>query len=115
MAESLFGSCSFERATLGNEQVLDLDGLKGRLFSTSYVPAKGEPGSEEMLREAEKLFRKHEADGAVNIEYDTRAYYGRLNEGEHGSLIVRRRATSGFPGQPRRQRATAWTAPMRPV
>ena len=85
MAESLFGSCSFGRATFDNEQVLDLDGLKGRLFSISYVPAKGEPGSEEMLREAEKLFRKHEADGAVTIEYDTRVYYGRLNDGEHGS------------------------------
>lgn len=37
-----------------------------------------------MLREAEKIFRKHEADGAVTIEYDTRVYYGRLDD-EHGS------------------------------
>jgi SAM-dependent methyltransferase len=85
MAGSLFGPCSFERVTFDNEQVLDLDGLKGRLSSISYVPAKDEPGSEEMLREAEKIFRKHEADGAVTIEYDTRVYYGRLDDGEHGS------------------------------
>ena len=70
--------------TFDNEQVLDRDGLKGRLFSITYVPAKDEPGSEEMLREAEKIFRKHEADGAVTIEYDTRVYYGRLDD-EHGS------------------------------
>ena len=84
MADSLFGPCLFERVTFDNEQVLDLHGLKGRLSSISYVPAKDEPGSEEMLREAEKIFRKHEADGAVTIEYDTRAYYGRLDD-EHGS------------------------------
>ena len=71
--------------TFDNEQVLDLDGLKGRLSSISYVPAKDEPGSEEMLRQAEKILRKHEADGAVTIEYDTRVvHYGRLDD-EHGS------------------------------
>ena len=84
MADCLFGPCPFERVTFDNEQVLDLDGLKGRLSSISYVPAKDEPGSEEMLREAEKILRKHEADGAVTIEYDTRVYYGRLDD-EHGS------------------------------
>jgi SAM-dependent methyltransferase len=85
MANSLFGPCPFERVTFDNEQVLGLDGLKGRLSSISHDPAKDEPGSEEMLREAEKIFRKHEADGAVTIEYDTRVYYGRLDDGEHGS------------------------------
>ena len=45
MAESLFGPGAFERATFDNEQVLDLDGLKGRLLSISYVPGEGEPGS----------------------------------------------------------------------
>ena len=85
MAESLFGPGTFERATFDNEQILDLDGLKGRLLSISYVPGEGEPGSEEMLREAEVLFREHASDGRVTIEYDTEVYYGRLNEGAHRS------------------------------
>ena len=40
MVGSLFGHCPFERVTFDNEQVLDLDGLKGRLSSISYVPRK---------------------------------------------------------------------------
>jgi len=78
MAEALFGPGSFHRATFYNEQILGLDGLKGRLLSVSYVPARGEPGSEAMLREAERIFDRHQTDGAVTIEYDTRVYYGRL-------------------------------------
>ena len=85
MAGPLFVPCPFGRVTFDNEQVLGLDGLKRRLSSIPHVPAKDEPGSEEMLRETEKIFRKHEADGAVTIEYDTRVYYGRLDDGEHGS------------------------------
>jgi hypothetical protein len=77
MAETLFGPGSFKTASFDNEQVLDLDGLKGRLLTISYVPAQGEPGSDVMLREAEKIFNKHQSAGRVTIEYDTKVYYGR--------------------------------------
>jgi len=33
-----------------------------------------------MLREAEELFREHQKDGRVTIEYDTKVYYGRLRQ-----------------------------------
>jgi SAM-dependent methyltransferase len=78
MAGAFFGSASFETATFDNEQVLDLDGLKGRLLSTSYVPAEGEPGSDEMLRTLEEIFEEHESERRVTIGYDTKVYYGRL-------------------------------------
>jgi SAM-dependent methyltransferase len=77
MAGAFFGAGSFEKATFDNEQVLDLDGLKGRLLSTSYMPAEGEPGSEEMSRDAEEIFRKYQTSGSVRIVYDTNVYYGR--------------------------------------
>jgi SAM-dependent methyltransferase len=78
MAATFFGPGSFEKATFDNVQVLDLDGLKGRLLSISYVPAQGEPGSEAMLRETERIFDEHQRGGRVRIEYDTKVYYGRL-------------------------------------
>jgi ubiquinone/menaquinone biosynthesis C-methylase UbiE len=78
MAAGFFGSGSFEKATFDNEQVLDLDGFKGRLLSISYVPARGEPGSDEMLRNVEEIFDEHQKSGWVRIEYDTKVYYGRL-------------------------------------
>jgi SAM-dependent methyltransferase len=81
MADSLFGPGSFEKATFDNGQSFDLDGFKGRLFSIFYVPTKGEPGSEAMLREAGRIFREHQTDGTVTVEYDTEVYYGRLTSG----------------------------------
>lgn len=65
-------------ATFDNTQVLDHDGLRGRLRSSSYVPAEGEPGHEMMLKELEKVFRRHEIGGRVIIEYDTQVYVGSL-------------------------------------
>ena len=61
-----------------NEQRLDLEGLKGRLLSSSYVPAEGEPGCAEMLMEAEDVFERHAEGGTVTVRYDSRVYVGRL-------------------------------------
>jgi SAM-dependent methyltransferase len=78
LAETLFGPDHFLSVTFDNEQVLDLDGLKGRLSSVSYIPARSEPGSEAMLRDAERIFNEHQTEGRVAIEYDTKVYYGRI-------------------------------------
>ncbi|MDP8950408.1 MAG: hypothetical protein M3N00_09270 [Actinomycetota bacterium] len=77
MANAFLGPGSFETASFDNKQVLDLDGLKGRLLSISYVPAQGEPGSDAMLREVEKIFTEHQTGGRITVEYDTKVYYGR--------------------------------------
>jgi SAM-dependent methyltransferase len=65
-------------ATFDNRQVLDHDGLLGRLRSSSYVPSGGQPGHREMLDELERVFRDHEHGGRVIVEYDTRVYFGSL-------------------------------------
>ena len=78
MVQEFFGSDTFETRTFDNLQTFDLDGLKGRLSSSSYVPGPGQPGHEAMMREAERTFHAHETDGKVTIEYDTKVYYGRL-------------------------------------
>jgi SAM-dependent methyltransferase len=68
-------------ATFDNRQILDRDGLVGRLRSSSYVPAEGQRGYREMLDELERVFRAHEDGGQVFMEYDTRVYYGLLAGG----------------------------------
>jgi SAM-dependent methyltransferase len=78
MVDEFFGSDGYEAEVFDNAQTFDLDGLKGRLLSSSYVPGPGEPGSEAMLREAEELFHEHQTNGSVTIEYDTKVYYGHL-------------------------------------
>jgi ubiquinone/menaquinone biosynthesis C-methylase UbiE len=78
MVQEFFGSDTFETRTFDNRQTFELDGLKGRLSSSSYVPGPGQPGHEAMMREAESTFRAHETEGKVTFEYDTKVYYGRL-------------------------------------
>ncbi len=67
-----------EEFVFDNAQAFDLDGLKGRVLSSSYVPGEGEPGSASMLADLEAIFRAHQKDGTVTVEYDTRFYVGGL-------------------------------------
>lgn len=67
-----------EQRRFESHQDLDLDGLGARLLSSSYVPAAGRPGHEEMLAELERIFRAHAAGGRVRIEYDVDLFVGRF-------------------------------------
>lgn len=75
--QSVLGPGYGER-TFKNFQSLDRDGLRGRLLSSSYVPALNDPRSEDMLRALDELFDRHRQEGHVRIEYDTNLYYARV-------------------------------------
>lgn len=62
------------------EQVLDLEGLTGRLLSCSYMPEADDPARGPALRAIEAMFREHQVDGRVRLEYDTELYIGRPGE-----------------------------------
>jgi SAM-dependent methyltransferase len=76
--KTLFGPEEVLTKEFDNEQVLDFDGLKGRLTSASYAPLPGHPNHEPMMRELAALFERHRRDGRVVVEYDTKVFYGRL-------------------------------------
>jgi SAM-dependent methyltransferase len=71
--ERFFGA-PCRRDVLYNEQALDLAGLQGRILSSSYTPAEGDPRRAALLRDAERLFNEYAADGRVVLEYDTEIY-----------------------------------------
>ena len=75
---SFFAPNPVHTGTFSNRQDLDYDGLLGRLRSSSYVPAEGQSGHREMLGELQRIFREHENEGQVVMEYVTRAYCGCL-------------------------------------
>lgn len=75
---TLFGASEVRTKTFDNEQVVDFDGLKGRLMSASYAPVPGHPNHEPMMRELAALFERYQRDGRVVVEYDTKVFYGRL-------------------------------------
>lgn len=62
-----------------NKQVFDFEGLKGRLLSSSYMPARGEDGYEAMIADLRNLFDRYEVAGSITIHYDTKVYVGRLS------------------------------------
>lgn len=63
---------------LSHVQVLDREGLRGRLRSMSYLPAPGEAGHQEVMADADALFRTHAREGRVRIEYDLEVHLGRV-------------------------------------
>ena len=65
--------------TLPNFQEFDLDGLSGRLRSSSYAPPVGDPQFEPMMPELLRIFEAHQQIGLVRLEYRTRIYAGKLD------------------------------------
>jgi SAM-dependent methyltransferase len=61
-------------------QRFDYEGTAGRLLSSSYAPLEGHPNYVPMMRELERIFRGHSQGGTVEFEYNTRVYFGRLDQ-----------------------------------
>jgi len=61
-----------------NSQSFDLDGLIGRVLSSSYAPEPGHPNHIPMLDALGQLFADCNVDGRVEFTYDTQIYYGQL-------------------------------------
>jgi SAM-dependent methyltransferase len=74
----LFGPAGYAATTLANGQQLDLEGLRGRVGSSSYMPAEADPRREAMVEALQELFVAHAQGGEVRIDYDTEVYFGRL-------------------------------------
>ena len=68
----------FREYVFRHAQAFDLDALRGRLLSSSYVPDAGQPGHEVMVRELEEVFRAHARHEEVAFEYETLVYIGHL-------------------------------------
>lgn len=76
-----FGAGGVRLKTFENRQVFDFEGLKGRVLSSSYVPAPDHPDHALLMRELAAVFDAHEKRGHVSFDYDTKIYYGSLEAG----------------------------------
>jgi SAM-dependent methyltransferase len=74
-----FGENGCSMKQFENFQVFDFEGLKGRLLSMSFAPMEGHPNYEPMMDELERMFCRHQKDGKVIFEYDTRVYFGQMD------------------------------------
>ena len=72
------GADRYETASFPYAQRFDLAGLRGRLLSSSYAPAVGEPGHDAMMADLDALFAETSVAGEVSFDYDTTVYVGAL-------------------------------------
>jgi SAM-dependent methyltransferase len=75
---TLFG-VPFTLTRFENQQLFDLEGLRGRVASSSYTPAAGEKGHAELFAGIDALFAQYARGGRVAFEYDTEVFHARLS------------------------------------
>jgi len=73
-----FDAGSFQSRDLPNHQVLDWEGLRGRLRSSSYAPTETHSNYEPMMAALRNIFDSYQQDGTVRMEYFARIYFGNL-------------------------------------
>ena len=70
----------YTRTVFSNRQVLNREGLRGRVLSSSYIPQAADPRSDKMLEALDALFAEHQENGLVQIDYNTKLYLGSVRE-----------------------------------
>jgi SAM-dependent methyltransferase len=75
---AFYGHPNWKLARFPNVQEFDLEGVRGRLRSSSYAPNPGESSYEPMMRELSELVEKYQHNGRVAFLYQTNMYYGTL-------------------------------------
>jgi SAM-dependent methyltransferase len=68
----------YRKAVFANSQVLDLDGLLGRVLSSSYMPTETDESFPAMKNELESLVAKNAENGNIELSYSTTIYYTRI-------------------------------------
>jgi SAM-dependent methyltransferase len=74
-----FGPGLISTARFDHHQIFDFAGLRGRLESSSYAPAKDHPKYEPMITALQSLFETTSKNNRIEFLYDTRAFVGRLH------------------------------------
>lgn len=60
------------------QQLLDFEGLCGRVMSSSYTPMPEHPNYRPMMEELRKLFNRYEKNGKVTFIYETELFWGEI-------------------------------------
>ena len=74
-----FDAGTFQTRDLPNYQDFDWKGLRGRLLSSSYAPAKDHANYVPMIVELRRIFDTYQQNGIVRMEYFARVYFGKLS------------------------------------
>lgn len=73
-----FLGAAMEVRTFANQQILDFEGLRGRLMSSSYAPEPGSAQYEPMIALLREVFARHQHGGRIVMPYSTLVYFAQL-------------------------------------
>jgi SAM-dependent methyltransferase len=73
-----FFAVPFDTFSFDNKQTFGLDGLIGRVRSSSYMPLPDTPAYRDLVDNLTTLFAKHAENGRIEIFYATRVYIARF-------------------------------------
>jgi ubiquinone/menaquinone biosynthesis C-methylase UbiE len=76
---SFFAETGYSFHAFDNQQLVNFDGLKGRFLSSSYIPGEGDPNYMPMLKALKEIYERHQSNGTVHFDYETRMYFGQLS------------------------------------
>jgi SAM-dependent methyltransferase len=82
---AFFGHDNFITSEIPNHQVFDLEGLRGRLRSSSYAPVEGQPNFAPMMAELDQLFAANQQNNQVRMDFSCWVYLGQLNPTASGT------------------------------
>jgi ubiquinone/menaquinone biosynthesis C-methylase UbiE len=68
----------FSLKTFPNAQLLDFEGFRGRILSSSYMPSADDSRFEPMNIELQRLFAKYAESGKIKVLYNTNIFFAQL-------------------------------------
>ena len=71
---NFFSPKKMNKTCLDNKQILNLEGLKGRLLSSSYCPKSGKEHGR-LMRRIEDVFEKYQVNNVIEFEYETQIFW----------------------------------------
>jgi ubiquinone/menaquinone biosynthesis C-methylase UbiE len=76
-----FLRAGFKKFAIPNSQTLDLQGMMGRLASSSYMPASTSPEWAKLKEDVRRVINEFGSNGIAMLHYDTVVYLGRISMG----------------------------------
>jgi ubiquinone/menaquinone biosynthesis C-methylase UbiE len=68
----------YSKVIFRNNQIFDLEGVLGRLSSSSYTPKQDTKEYEIIKAEIVKMFNQYSTDGVISFNYNTEIYSGKI-------------------------------------
>jgi len=77
LLNTFYNEENLESGSFPNFQTLDLNGLKGRVQSITYVPESGDE-HKRIMNEVKDVFDKYNNGNLVKMEYTTKVFWGKI-------------------------------------